>query len=259
MPKPPAAKLRSRKSRSRPAPVRRRRLETGGQARSEQTRAALLTAALDVFGEMGYASASTRTIAGRAKLTLPVLAYHFGGKEGLYLACAEHIVARASARLSPTLRELRGRLAEPGLTHAELLGLLDTFLNTIIDLMVGNLEPRSLMGFVMREQADPTAAFDILYSGIISKVLNGCSQLVGRLLGLPANHEETRLYALTCLGQAFIFRAMRAAALRTLGWKSFKGEHLDAVRRVVLAQAGSSFAKRSRTGQPPAGKKRGAR
>lgn len=45
----------------------------------------LLTAALDIFTEKGYASTSVREIVESAGVTKPVLYYYFGNKEGIYL------------------------------------------------------------------------------------------------------------------------------------------------------------------------------
>ena len=45
----------------------------------------LLTAALALFNEKGYAAASVREIVQAAGVTKPVLYYYFGSKEGLYL------------------------------------------------------------------------------------------------------------------------------------------------------------------------------
>jgi TetR/AcrR family transcriptional regulator, regulator of cefoperazone and chloramphenicol sensitivity len=50
--------------------------------------------ALQAFGEDGFTAVSTRRIAQASGITLPVLQYHFGSKEGLYRACAEAFVER---------------------------------------------------------------------------------------------------------------------------------------------------------------------
>ncbi len=58
----------------------------------EQTRAALIHAALQLFGSKGFDATSTREIAALAKANIGSIAYHFGGKEGLRLAAADYIV-----------------------------------------------------------------------------------------------------------------------------------------------------------------------
>src|SRR5579862_5216450 len=66
----------------------------GGYQRGEETRARIIITALKLFGEKGFAGASTRDIASGAGVNAPALQYYFDSKEGLYLACVEHIVAR---------------------------------------------------------------------------------------------------------------------------------------------------------------------
>jgi AcrR family transcriptional regulator len=55
----------------------------------------ILDAAIAVFGERGYQSASMEQVAERVGVTKPVLYTHFGSKDGLLLAC----IARARAEL----------------------------------------------------------------------------------------------------------------------------------------------------------------
>ena len=65
--------------------------ETSKERRSssQQTRAALIAAGLRLFGEKGFDATSTRDIAAAANTNIASIAYHFGGKEGLRLACAQ--------------------------------------------------------------------------------------------------------------------------------------------------------------------------
>ena len=71
--------------------------------RGAETRAQLIEAALDVFGRLGYEGASTREIAKTANANLAAIVYHFGSKEALYIAVAEHVVASILAKIGPTL------------------------------------------------------------------------------------------------------------------------------------------------------------
>lgn len=56
---------------------------------SPDTRQQILQAALRLFAHSGYAGASVQAIVDAAKVTKPVLYYHFGNKEGLYSALIE--------------------------------------------------------------------------------------------------------------------------------------------------------------------------
>ncbi|MCO4746976.1 MAG: TetR/AcrR family transcriptional regulator [Proteobacteria bacterium] len=56
-----------------------------------ETRARFLEAALELFAEQGYAGTSTRQIATAAGSNVASLAYHFGGKAGLYAAALQRL------------------------------------------------------------------------------------------------------------------------------------------------------------------------
>src|SRR5262245_38442922 len=73
---------------------------------ADQTRIALVHAALSLFGSKGFDGTSTRDIAAMANANIGSIAYHFGGKEGLRAACAEHIVE--------TLRGIAGQALSEG-------------------------------------------------------------------------------------------------------------------------------------------------
>jgi TetR/AcrR family transcriptional regulator, regulator of cefoperazone and chloramphenicol sensitivity len=74
--------------------AKHRHAAEGGYQRGEETRARIVTAALKLFGERGFEGASTRDIATSAGVNAPALQYYFDNKEGVYLACIDHIVSR---------------------------------------------------------------------------------------------------------------------------------------------------------------------
>lgn len=67
------------------------------QQRAIDTRAALLDAALIEFAERGFDGASTHRVSQRAGLNQPLIAYHFGTKEELWKAVAEHFCEKIFA------------------------------------------------------------------------------------------------------------------------------------------------------------------
>lgn len=64
-----------------------------GYARGEETRARILEVAIHLFGNYGFDSVSTRDIASAAAVPPASLRYYFKNKEGLYIACMEHVQA----------------------------------------------------------------------------------------------------------------------------------------------------------------------
>jgi len=55
------------------------------------TKAALLTAAIEVFADKGFDSATVRDICGRAKANVAAVNYHYGSKDGLYAAVLDEV------------------------------------------------------------------------------------------------------------------------------------------------------------------------
>jgi AcrR family transcriptional regulator len=76
--------------------------ETGGARRSaaerlSETRARLLDAVLDTVAERGYTATSTSEVARRSGLTRGAQLHHFGTKDQMMVAAAEHLAARTRA------------------------------------------------------------------------------------------------------------------------------------------------------------------
>lgn len=59
-------------------------MKTGATSAELTPREAIRRAAIRLFSQKGFAATSTREICERAKVTKPVLYYHFGSKEQLY-------------------------------------------------------------------------------------------------------------------------------------------------------------------------------
>jgi AcrR family transcriptional regulator len=97
--------------------------------RGLDTRRRALEVALGTFGERGYAATSVRDIAERLGLTVPVLYYHFGSKDGLLAALVEPLVEDGEALLAALGRRAR-RAGEarwaPEFEEAALAGYFDT-------------------------------------------------------------------------------------------------------------------------------------
>jgi TetR/AcrR family transcriptional regulator len=93
-----------RSPRRAPAPGQR-------QVDADRTRAALLDAALEEFAAKGFAGARVRDIAQRAGVSKDLVAYHFGGKDGLYLAVQQAWLDREDGFADPAAIPLADLLA----------------------------------------------------------------------------------------------------------------------------------------------------
>ena len=72
----------------------------------------LLDTAIEQFGRYGFEGASTRQIAKASGAAMSSITYHFGGKEGLYLAAADRIASGISEMQAPLFAAARAAAIE---------------------------------------------------------------------------------------------------------------------------------------------------
>lgn len=196
---------------------------------AEGTRARILDAALDLFGERGLTGATVRDIAARAKVNVAAISYHFGGKEELYRAVAVMVIggmeARIRSRAGPVLGEA------PGSPEAALAGL-ETLIETIVDVVVGPQEMRRVARFVIREQMQPTAAFEVLF-GTMSTLHRIACGLFGRAAGIEADSASVRIRVFLLIGQTIFLRIAEVAVLRRMELERYDEAFLDDVKAVL--------------------------
>jgi AcrR family transcriptional regulator len=216
-------------------------------ARGDATREALISAAIAVFSRDGFHAASTRAIADAAGVQQALIGYHFRGKEGLYLAVFEHIARQLEGRLGPVIASIEGNLAERAKVTAKgspgdrYLGLLLGMLDKMVALLVRD-ESAQWAQLIAREQREPTAAFEILYGGIMGRVTALLARLVLMVRG-GGTEADARIAVVSIMGQLLVFRVGRAAVLRQLGWSTIGDKELATIQthlhRTVTAQLSS--------------------
>lgn len=109
---------------------------------------------------------------------------------------------------------------------------LELLLKTAAQTLLSRSETTHVVCFVLREQLQPTAAFDVLYEGLIRPVHEAISLLTGRLLGGGADEPETILRAHAVLGQVLAFGTGRATILRRLNWPAYAPEQIERIAAI---------------------------
>ncbi|MAS03294.1 MAG: hypothetical protein CL534_01100 [Ahrensia sp.] len=198
--------------------------------RGADTRAQLIEAALEIFGRLGYEGATTRQIAKAADANLAAIVYHFGSKEALHLAVAEHVAKSILARIGPTLATISApeATATPEAARASLHSLV----GTIIDVLLGSAEAERWARFIVREQLQPTAAFDVIY-GFMEHAMSTALRIVTTILDTPED-EEIRLRTITVLGQVLVFRVAQTLVFRRMNWTAIGDRERAAIKQVIL-------------------------
>ncbi|KPL69281.1 hypothetical protein SZ64_14910 [Erythrobacter sp. SG61-1L] len=171
----------------------------------------LLNTAIDRFGRLGFDGASTRDIARASDTAMSSITYHFGGKEGLYLACADHIACQIRSRQTATLA-----LADDAekLSPNEALERILQAMDSVAMMMLHD-DSAAWSRFVVREQLEPTEAFERLYRGVMQDLLNGFEALLRRIRP-KLERKQLRALGLMIFGQALVMRAARATVCKAL-------------------------------------------
>ena len=95
--------VRSRRSAGRAATSRPGTHRLGTRGRPEESRAAILKAAVAEFAEHGIAGARTDAIARAAHVNKALLYYYFKDKDALYEAVLDHVFSGLRAQVTPVL------------------------------------------------------------------------------------------------------------------------------------------------------------
>lgn len=210
----------------------------------DATREALIKAAIDVFGHSGFSGASTRAIAAAAGVNQALIGYHFRGKPGLYLAALEHIAAAVQQRIGPIVTAIEAELhIDEGMSRSpeagdgradsqQCLAALHRLCDGFVAMLTSD-ESAAWARLVLREQQDPSEGFDVLYNGFMSRVLGVITTLIGRIRNTDPAAVETRLTALTIVGQALVFRAARTTVTRQMDWQTVGRDEVTAIQAAV--------------------------
>ncbi len=185
------------------------------RASAERTRAALIDSALRLFGERGFGATSTRDIAAGADANIASIAYHFGGKEGLRLACAEAIITNIKEVIAPDVLS-----SDPGDDDESAVVAIEAALVAMIRFFAVRPEARDIAAFVMREMTHPSAAIDLMYREMMYPFHRALCRLWGQATHRDPDDPATRLAVFAILGQVLYFRLARPIVCKRMGWKA---------------------------------------
>ncbi len=216
---------------------RLRRPPDGGYPRGDETRHRIIHAAIELFGERGFAAASTRDIAARAGVNAPALQYYFENKEGVYRACAEHIAETVWERFEPVVRRASEVLAGSA-GASELIDAFVAIQEAMADKIFFSPHTPGMRLFMVREQAgqEPPIASQILQEKLRVPLNRACASLVARIGGTAFDDPVTQIRTLSLTGQLTIFHHAPRAMLTALGWTEMDLEKLELIKTVVRGQ-----------------------
>jgi AcrR family transcriptional regulator len=174
---------------STPAKSRRR------PAASDPTRDKLLDVAGRIFADRGFRATTIREICVAAGANVAAVNYHFGDKLGLYTEVVQH--SGRAAELE-AVRNALDQLAPP-----------EDILRAVIRARLRSIfrgdRPDWQFRILAHEMAQPTPAIRSLVNKIGRPLFERLLNLIGGMLGLPADHQKTRLCAISVMGQILVY------------------------------------------------------
>jgi AcrR family transcriptional regulator len=220
-----------------PKSVKRKRRKPG----AGPTRDKLLAVAGRIFADRGYRATTIREICIAAKANIAAVNYHFGDKLGLYTEVVQQTARLAEFQAAQVVIDQN---APP---EVVLRALIRARLRSLFQ---GD-RPDWHFRIMARELAQPTPALRRLVNKVGQPIFQRVLELIGRMIGLPADDETTRLCAISALGQIMIYAL--ASPLVTAVWPEFERTP-DQVERIAehIADFSLAYIQDFRAKHPPA-------
>lgn len=203
-------------------------------------RETLITVAIEKFGQKGFEGVGTREIAAAADTAMSSIRYHFGGKEGLYEAAANHILTRANELIVGDAMEL----PRPDLPRAGQIDCLVAFLLRAAEVMLRK-ESAAFALFMARLQQSPSPDNMAMLRRNMLPMMEGYVAQI-RLLKPGLEEREVRATAFFLFSLTVSLRHSRAAIGILLDHDELTEDdarlllgRLEAIARGILAEEDS--------------------
>lgn len=200
------------------------------QSRSDQTKQDLIRAAFVNFAEKGFAATSTREIAAAAKTNIASINYHFGGKSGLRMACANAIVEQ--------LYLLRSS-AEPISLPKELQEFETVFETAILHqayIILALKESEPMIRFMLREAHEKGEVFDYVFENFFRpsfSILKGSMNASVKQAGGSIPEDLLKLTVFSVISQIAYFRIAEPLVLRVMNWSEYGENETTQILKVL--------------------------
>ncbi len=165
----------------------------------------LIETAIEKFGKHGLDGASTRDIAAASGTAMSSITYHFGSKEGLYKAAAEHIFSHLQIMMADPPLPVPGDNA----SDEDRIELICAMLGRAATFMLHDGSAAFAL-FISREQQAPSPAVLEIMRSHMKKTMSQLARQIG-LLRPDLDETEVRATALFIFGMAVTLRHSRTA------------------------------------------------
>ncbi|HON60006.1 MAG TPA: CerR family C-terminal domain-containing protein, partial [Smithella sp.] len=185
-----------------------------------KTAAAILEAAGKIFAANGFGGSTVREICREAGVNLAAVNYHFGSKEGLYLAVLKRFQKESSVAdvSDPDLYQVKN-------PEEQLKIYIRSFLTRIMD----ESPPAWFGRLLAREFTEPTWAFDVLVEETIRPRFERLNEIVAAIAGKRVQDPSVRKSSMSIIGQCLYFRHARPVISRLYPGEVFGPKQIDAL------------------------------
>lgn len=157
----------------------------------DNTRNKLLDSAGRVFADFGYHGATIREICARAGVNVALVNYHFGDKLELYTEVLRHSIG---AHRDGIVQQALQSSAPPEEAFRELI-------HAMLQRVCRVDRPGWHFRLMVHEFAQPTPAMAAVIDETMRPVYERFCELIAVMLGLPVEHDKTRLCAHSVIAQ----------------------------------------------------------
>lgn len=203
--------------------------------RGEGTRYALILSGLELFGEFGIKGTTTRMIADHSQANISAIKYYFGGKEGLYLGVIEHISESIARHTGQSEVEISRRILARDITKDDALNFIKQIVMQMARMFVELEDLVHWNKIIMREQANPTEGFNILYTKNFQQNHFILINLMSIYSGIDPESDEIKIRWHALFGQILAFSVSRECLLRSLKIEKLDSSHISLIYKILLS------------------------
>ena len=158
---------------------------------ADATRTKLLDAAGEVFAQSGFQGATVREICAKAGVNIALVNYHFGDKLELYTEVLRHSVGASGNGI---IKQAIASSAPPEEAFRELI-------HAMLMRVCRSDRPGWQFRLMVHEFAQPTPAMATVIDETMRPVYDRFRELIGKMLHLPADHDQVRLSTHSVIAQ----------------------------------------------------------
>ena len=193
----------------------------------KSTKDQLIAQAMRLFGQKGFEGTSTREVARAANANIGSIAYYFGGKDGLRMACAELIGGQIGKVVGFAMDRKQVQTPE------EAAEALEEVLRGLLRYLSSQPDARDKARFILRELSNPGMVLDMIYNALFLPMHKRACGLWALATGAEAESEETRIAVFSLIGQAVYFLIAQPIVLPRMEWERLGPEEAETIGNIL--------------------------